>query len=163
MPLEHLQNFQLPASADFHVHLRDNEVCDIVTKKIRQGGVNTVYVCVLCPLSTEKLHPRRWPTNQVMPNLVPPITTVKHALSHRAKLQKIEPNVTFLMSLYLHPSITPETIREAKKAGITGVKSYPAGVGLLHFLPYLPPPFFLSDSSFGSSSFRTHITIQRVP
>lgn len=32
------------------------------------------------------------------------------------------------MSLYLHPSITPETIKEAKKAGITGVKSYPAGV-----------------------------------
>jgi dihydroorotase len=32
------------------------------------------------------------------------------------------------MSLYLHESVTPETIIEAKKAGITGVKSYPAGV-----------------------------------
>jgi dihydroorotase len=32
------------------------------------------------------------------------------------------------MSLYLHSSITPDTIREAKKAGIAGVKSYPAGV-----------------------------------
>lgn len=32
------------------------------------------------------------------------------------------------MSLYLHPSITPDTIREAKRAGIAGVKSYPAGV-----------------------------------
>jgi dihydroorotase len=32
------------------------------------------------------------------------------------------------MSLYLHPSINPSTIREAKAAGITGVKSYPAGV-----------------------------------
>lgn len=32
------------------------------------------------------------------------------------------------MSLYLHPDISPDTIREAKKAGITGVKSYPAGV-----------------------------------
>jgi hypothetical protein len=32
------------------------------------------------------------------------------------------------MSLYLHESITPDVIREAKKAGITGVKSYPAGV-----------------------------------
>jgi hypothetical protein len=32
------------------------------------------------------------------------------------------------MSLYLHESITPEVIREAKKKGITGVKSYPAGV-----------------------------------
>lgn len=66
-----------------------------------------------------------------MPNLVPPVTTVEHALSYRSRLQNIEPNVQFLMSLYLHPSITPETIREAKKAGITGVKSYPAGVGRL--------------------------------
>jgi dihydroorotase len=32
------------------------------------------------------------------------------------------------MSLYLHPNITPDTIKEAKKAGITGVKSYPHGV-----------------------------------
>ena len=59
---------------------------------------------------------------------MPPITTVKQALDYREKLQKLEPNVTFLMSLYLHPSITPDTIKEAKQAGITGVKSYPAGV-----------------------------------
>lgn len=32
------------------------------------------------------------------------------------------------MSLYLHPNISPETVIEAKKAGITGIKSYPAGV-----------------------------------
>lgn len=36
--------------------------------------------------------------------------------------------MTFLMSLYLHPNISPETIVQAKKAGITGVKSYPHGV-----------------------------------
>ena len=70
--------------------------------------------------------------SQVMPNLVPPITTVQHALSYRSYLRGIEPNVTFLMSLYLHPSITPEIIREAKEAGITGVKSYPAGVRIIH-------------------------------
>lgn len=32
------------------------------------------------------------------------------------------------MSLYLHPSITPETVIQAKEAGITGIKSYPHGV-----------------------------------
>ncbi|KAK4996122.1 dihydroorotase, partial [Elasticomyces elasticus] len=32
------------------------------------------------------------------------------------------------MSLYLHPSITPQTVREAKAAGLTGIKSYPAGL-----------------------------------
>lgn len=31
------------------------------------------------------------------------------------------------MSLYLHDSITPEVIKEAAAAGITGVKVYPQG------------------------------------
>lgn len=98
---------ELPAAADFHVHLRDGEMMKAVTPTIRRGGVDTVFV---------------------MPNLVPPITTVQAALDYKARLQAIEPNVNYLMSLYLHPSITPDTIREAKKAGIAGVKSYPAGV-----------------------------------
>jgi len=48
------------------------------------------------------------------------------------------------MSLYLHPSITPATIASAAAAGITGVKSYPAGVttnsssGVLSYEPYYP-------------------------
>ena len=62
------------------------------------------------------------------PNVTPPITSPQLALEYQAKLQAIEPNVTFLMTLYLHPSITPEIINEAKVAGIRGVKSYPAGV-----------------------------------
>ncbi|KAI2790721.1 putative dihydroorotase [Penicillium oxalicum] len=107
MPLSQLQGVKLPASADFHVHLRDGPMMELVTPTIRQGGVNTVFV---------------------MPNLVPPITTVDHALDYKKRLQAIEPNVNYLMSLYLHESITPETIVEAKKRGITGVKSYPAGV-----------------------------------
>jgi dihydroorotase len=60
--------------------------------------------------------------------LVPPVTTVQQCLEYHDRLKAIEPNVDYLMSLYLHESITPEVIREAKKAGITGVKSYPAGV-----------------------------------
>lgn len=56
------------------------------------------------------------------------MTTVDRALEYKSRLQAIEPNVNYLMSLYLHESITPETIIEAKKRGITGVKSYPAGV-----------------------------------
>ena len=48
------------------------------------------------------------------------------------------------MSLYLHPSITPETIVEAKRAGIRGVKSYPAGVttnsssGVVDYASFFP-------------------------
>lgn len=62
------------------------------------------------------------------PNLVPPVITVDRALEYKSRLQAIEPNVNYLMSLYLHESIMPETIIDAKKKGITGVKSYPAGV-----------------------------------
>jgi len=53
---------------------------------------------------------------------------VKQCLEYRDRLRAIEPDVDYVMSLYLHEDITPEVIREAKKAGITGVKSYPAGV-----------------------------------
>ena len=63
-----------------------------------------------------------------MPNLIPPLTTVEMAVNYRSKLQALEPNVTFLTSLYLHTSLTVDTIIEAKRAGITGVKVYPAGV-----------------------------------
>lgn len=44
MPLEKFQGVELPASADFHVHLRDGAMMELVTGTIRQGGVNTVYV-----------------------------------------------------------------------------------------------------------------------
>lgn len=56
------------------------------------------------------------------------MTTVQQALDYRKRLEAIEPKVKYLMSLYLHESITPETIVEAKQRGITNVKSYPAGV-----------------------------------
>ena len=62
------------------------------------------------------------------PNLKPPITSTEQALAYKDKLEKLEPNVTFLMSLYLNPNLTPEEIRKAKAAGIVGVKSYPRGV-----------------------------------
>ena len=58
-----------------------------------------------------------------MPNLVPPLTKVKDVLAYRSKLQEREPKVQFLMSLYLASETTAETIIEARRAGITGVKS----------------------------------------
>jgi dihydroorotase len=45
-PRSALQNLRLPASADFHVHLRDGEMMETVVPTIRLGGVNTVYVMV---------------------------------------------------------------------------------------------------------------------
>ncbi|KAF2028720.1 Dihydroorotase [Setomelanomma holmii] len=123
MGFTQVNEIELPAAFDAHVHLRDGEMSQLVTPTIRKGGVNQVYV---------------------MPNLVPPVTTVQQSLEYRDRLRAIEPNVDYLMSLYLHDSITPEVIREAKKAGITGVKSYPAGVttnsssGVLDYESFYP-------------------------
>ncbi|KAJ4303738.1 dihydroorotase [Kalmusia sp. IMI 367209] len=118
MEFTKIEEIELPAAFDAHVHLRDGEMSQLVTPTIRQGGVNQVYVMFV--------------KNSIdicsQPNLVPPITTVQQCLEYRDRLKAIEPNVDYLMSLYLHESITPEVIREAKQAGITGVKSYPAGV-----------------------------------
>ncbi|KAK0335892.1 dihydroorotase [Friedmanniomyces endolithicus] len=125
VPLEKLHGLELPAAADMHVHLREGAMTELVVYRshriqnvaddmltnhsptIRRGGVNTVFV---------------------MPNLVPPIITVKHCLAYKETLESLEPNVAFLMALYLHPNISPETVIEAKRAGIAGIKSYPHGV-----------------------------------
>lgn len=66
------------------------------------------------------------------------------AVDYQRQLQSLEPNVTFLMSLYLHPSIDASVIVEARKAGIQGVKVYPAGVtthsssGVTNLKPFYP-------------------------
>ena len=69
---------------------------------------------------------------------------VAEALAYRKRLLAIEPNVTFLMSLYLHPSMTLQTVIDAKAAGIVGIKSYPAGVttnsaaGVVDYTAFFP-------------------------
>lgn len=101
------EGLELLGGADFHVHLRDGPMMETVVPTIRQGGIDMVYV---------------------MPNLLPPITTVAMALDYQKRLEALAPDVRFLMSLYLHSSITPEVVIEAKEAGIRGIKVYPSGV-----------------------------------
>ncbi|KAG8834877.1 hypothetical protein FRC17_006622 [Serendipita sp. 399] len=105
---------EIPGPADFHVHLRQGDLCDLVTPHVRQGGFTLAYVMVI--------------TKPGKPNLTPPITTTEQALEYQARLQAIEPSVRFLMTLYLSPQLTPREIHKAKRAGIVGVKSYPRGV-----------------------------------
>lgn len=118
------ESFELPPTADFHVHLRNGEMMEmIVPDCILSGGVDTVYVMVCSPNPTI-----RDAYCTYKPNLQPPIASVSQAVAYRERLQSLAPDVTFLMTLYLCPSITPSLISDAAKAGITGVKSYPAGV-----------------------------------
>ncbi|KAK7991817.1 hypothetical protein PG996_013170 [Apiospora saccharicola] len=116
-------SYTLPAAADMHVHLRDGDMLKAVVPTIRNGGVDTVYV---------------------MPNLVPPVTSVAAALEYKKRLQDVDSSINYLMTLYLHETITPDVVREAKKAGIAGIKSYPAGVttnsssGVVSYEPFYP-------------------------
>ena len=41
---------------------------------------------------------------------MPPVTTTQRALEYKAELEAIDPNVTYLMTLYLSPDLTPEEI-----------------------------------------------------
>ncbi|KAL6946989.1 dihydroorotase [Hanseniaspora vineae] len=100
--------FDLGTTCDMHVHVRDGAMCDLITPTIKDGGVSVAYI---------------------MPNLQPPITTVERVVEYKAKLEKLAPETTFLMSFYLHESLTPELVAEAADLGaIQGIKCYPAGV-----------------------------------
>lgn len=62
------------------------------------------------------------------PNLVPPLTEVHPTQTYHSLLHSLSPTTHFLPTLYLHTSLTTETLASAARAGIKGVKVYPAGV-----------------------------------
>ncbi|KAI9736033.1 MAG: hypothetical protein M1835_003349, partial [Candelina submexicana] len=108
MDLTTISQLELPPTADFHCHLRDGAMCELVAPMIRSGGADIVYV---------------------MPNLQPPITQILQAHRYHETLTRLAPGVRFLMSLFLHPNMTPETVAEAARSEIIyGMKLYPAGV-----------------------------------
>ena len=86
-----------PVKVDLHCHLRDGAMCELVTPMIRSGGADVVYV---------------------MPNLQPPITQISQAHRYHKTLTRLAPGVRFLMSLFLHSSMTSETIAEAAQSEI---------------------------------------------
>jgi len=122
-PVSSSEVIHVASPADFHVHLRQGPLSALVTPHVRKGGFTLAYV---------------------MPNLKPPITSTEQALAYKKELEALDPNVEYLMTLYLSPELTPEEIRKASKAGIVGVKSYPRGVttnsdgGIESYEPYYP-------------------------
>jgi dihydroorotase len=46
------------------------------------------------------------------------------ALAYKEELEQLEPNVTFLMTLYLSTQLTVEEVAKAKAAGIVGIQLY---------------------------------------
>lgn len=93
---------------DWHLHFRDGEML--------QETVPATARCFARAI--------------VMPNLVPPVTKAEHAIAYKARILDARPNGSQfepLMTLYLTNDTTADDIAEAKRAGVTACKLYPAG------------------------------------
>jgi len=77
---------------DWHVHLRDGDLLNAVA-----------------PFSE-----RYFGRVLVMPNLYPPILTIKEALAYQERIRLAAPKLQTVMTLYWHPGLLPEEIRKAK-------------------------------------------------
>lgn len=98
----------ITAPDDMHVHLRDEAALTFTVPATAAHFARAV----------------------VMPNLRPAITTIDHVLAYRDRiLSHVPTGITFtpLMTLYLNPSLTIDTIRRTPGTGIIGVKLYPHG------------------------------------
>lgn len=93
---------------DMHVHLRDGEM-----------------LVSVAPFTAAMF--RR---AVIMPNLVPPVTTVAQALAYGKRIKKAVKKEAFtpLLTMYLTENTSVEELKEAKETGsIVGCKYYPAG------------------------------------
>ncbi len=105
-----MESITLNRPDDWHLHLRDGPILRSVVQHTARQFARAV----------------------IMPNLNPPITTVKSALAYRKRiLDALETPSSFepLMTLYLTDSTSKEEIERASKCPhIIGCKLYPAGV-----------------------------------
>ena len=94
---------------DWHVHLRDGAMLAFAADHTARQFARAI----------------------VMPNLVPPVTTVAAAAAYRARILDVLPagrRFTPLMTAYLTDEIDPEEIAKGFKEGVfTACKLYPAG------------------------------------
>ncbi|MCY4304506.1 MAG: dihydroorotase [Aestuariivita sp.] len=94
---------------DMHLHLRDGDVLNAVVNFSARNFGRAI----------------------IMPNLIPPVTTVKSALRYRDRILEVtDPAFAFdpMMTLYLTETTTLHDLEEAaKNPFVVAVKLYPAG------------------------------------
>lgn len=103
-----MQTLTLIRPDDMHLHLRDGDTLRHVLPHTARQMSRAV----------------------IMPNLKPPVVSVADALAYRERILAALPEGSPfqpLMTLYLTDQATPELVRQAKAAGITAFKLYPAG------------------------------------
>ncbi|NNE56756.1 MAG: dihydroorotase [Hellea sp.] len=102
------QRLEIICPDDWHVHLRDGDMLEAVADQTARQFARAI----------------------VMPNLAPPITTVKAATDYRDRiLAAISADLDFtpLMTCYLTDTIDPAEIRAGHEQGVfTAAKLYPA-------------------------------------
>lgn len=98
----------LPRFDDMHVHFRDGAA-------LKRTVADTSRWCARA---------------LIMPNLVPAVDSIAAVQSYRERIiAHIPPEHDFmpLMSLYLSEHLSPDTVRQAKAAGVVAIKWYPKG------------------------------------
>ena len=92
---------------DMHLHLRDEKMLEVVA-----------------PLSSKSFSGAI-----IMPNLVPPVTSIKQLKDYKNRIKKAIGNDDFepYMTLFFKDNYDYEFLKEAKKE-ITAIKLYPAGI-----------------------------------
>jgi dihydroorotase len=104
-----MQSLTLTRPDDWHLHLRDGAAMGAVVAHTAERFGRAI----------------------IMPNLVPPVTTVAAALEYRQRILDVVPgDLSFnpLMTLYLTSTTTPEEIERARdEEHVVAVKLYPAG------------------------------------
>ncbi|UJF24946.1 dihydroorotase [Suttonella sp. R2A3] len=103
-----MSKLTIPTPDDFHIHLRDGAA-------LARTVADAASQCARA---------------LVMPNLTPALDSVAAVEGYRERIiAHIPEGTTFtpLMSLYLSDGLTPQTVIEAKAAGVVAVKWYPRG------------------------------------
>lgn len=92
---------------DFHLHFRNGDMTKVVVPHTAKQFSRAI----------------------VMPNLVPPVTTVEQAGAYKDEILEVVPEgFEALMTLYLTNNTDPAEITKAKESGfVHAVKMYPAG------------------------------------
>ncbi len=104
-----MQSITLIKPDDWHLHVRDGDVLDVVVPHTA----------------------RRFGRAIIMPNLRPPVTTAEQAIAYRQRILAAVPEgMQFdpLMTLYLTDNMSPDEIDRAVESGVVfAAKLYPAG------------------------------------
>jgi len=101
-----IQSLTIRRPDDWHVHLRDGEMLRVVAPYTARQFARAI----------------------VMPNLVPPVTTVEAAAAYRDRIREwAGPDFTPLMTCYLTDQADPDEIARGFEEGVwTACKLYPA-------------------------------------